>query len=123
MGKTYWFVSSDHGYNLGHHGLPSNKFLLYDHSLKIPMVIKGPGVPEGVNLPVLATNVDFAPTWLGLAGIDTPAYMDGRSLVSALIPDATLALLATRRYLRSSVLGSDTRTPVTKRTEQFIQYY
>mgnify|MGYP002830095388 CR=1 FL=1 len=36
--KTYWFVSSDHGYNLGGHRLPSNKFLLYDHSLRIPMV-------------------------------------------------------------------------------------
>ena len=46
--KTYWFVSSDHGYNLGGHRLPSNKFLLYDHSLRIPMVIRGPGVPAGV---------------------------------------------------------------------------
>merc|ERR1719450_1696050 len=63
MHNTYFFVSSDHGYNLGGHRLPSNKFLLYDHSLKIPMVVMGPGVPQGVQLPHLGTNVDYAPTW------------------------------------------------------------
>jgi len=83
--NTYWFISSDHGYNLGNHRLPSNKFLLYDHSLRIPMVVKGPGIPSGVVLPILGTNVDYAPTWLGLADIDTPASMDGRSLLPALI--------------------------------------
>jgi arylsulfatase A-like enzyme len=48
--KTYFLVTSDHGYNLGHHRLPSNKFLLYDHSLRIPMVFKGPGIVAGSNL-------------------------------------------------------------------------
>ncbi len=83
--KTYWFISSDHGYNLGHHRIPSNKFLVYDHALKPPMLVRGPGVKPGINM-LLGTNVDFAPTWLALAGIDTPASYDGRSWLSQLVP-------------------------------------
>ena len=42
--NTYWVISSDHGYNLGHHRIPSNKFLLYDHAVRIPAVVRGPGI-------------------------------------------------------------------------------
>ena len=55
--ETYWFISSDHGYNLGGHRMPSNKMMLYEHSLKIPMVITGPGIPAGGTLPHLGTQV------------------------------------------------------------------
>ena len=44
-------------YNLGHHMLPSNKFLLYDHSLRIPMVIMGPGIPPNSANEFLGTQV------------------------------------------------------------------
>ena len=47
--RTYWVLTSDHGYNLGHHRIPSNKFLLYDHSLRIPMVVRGPGIAPGTS--------------------------------------------------------------------------
>ena len=47
--RTYWVLTSDHGYNLGHHRIPSNKFLLFDHSLRIPMVVRGPGIAPGTN--------------------------------------------------------------------------
>ena len=45
------------GYNLGHHRIPSNKFLLYDHATRIPGVIHGPGILPG-EYPVTGTNVD-----------------------------------------------------------------
>ena len=133
--KTYWFVSSDHGYNLGGHRLPSNKFLLYDHSLRIPMVIRGPGVPAGVELPHLGTNVDFAPTWLELAGLDVPAYMDGRSVLSFVVPNASAAgvLPATRAALArvrgppgsaaEAAAMAAAADPAAFRTESFVQYY
>ena len=44
-------------YNLGHHMLPSNKFLLYDHSLRIPMVIMGPGIQPNSANEFLGTQV------------------------------------------------------------------
>jgi arylsulfatase A-like enzyme len=77
--NTYWIVSSDHGYNLGNHRIPSNKFLLYNHATRIPMVVHGPGIKPGKN-PVLGTNVDYAPTFMAMAGLATPPTMDGRSL-------------------------------------------
>eukprot|EP01045_Picozoa_sp_COSAG04_P042879 COSAG04_NODE_13769_length_592_cov_1.722110_2_plen_72_part_01 len=70
--------------------LPSNKFLLYDHSLRIPMVIMGPGISPNSTNEFLGTQVDLAPTMLGLAGIATPPYMDGKSLVSLLVPPQNL---------------------------------
>ncbi len=41
--QTYWFISSDHGYNLGNHRLPSNKMQPYEHSIKPPFLAMGPG--------------------------------------------------------------------------------
>ena len=86
-------------YNLGHHRIPTNKFLLYDHALRIPMVVRGPGVKAG-NSSVLGTNVDYAPTFLGMAGIPTPATMDGRSIMAQLVPEANVGQLPapTRMY-------------------------
>ena len=95
--------------------------MLYEHSLRIPMVVKGPGVPQGVRLPIMGTNVDDAPTWLALADIDTPATMDGRQLASAIVTNTSDPTLpaATRRFLK--------RNPPpplpSVRKEQFVQYY
>ena len=59
--KTYFLVSSDHGYNLGHHRIPSNKFLLYDHATRIPGVIAGPGIKPG-GYPVRVDAICFVYT-------------------------------------------------------------
>ena len=82
----YWVISSDHGYNLGHHRIPSNKFLLYDHATRIPAVVRGPGIRGGSNA-VLGTNVDYASTWLAMAGLPTPSTFDGRSILSQLVSE------------------------------------
>ena len=42
--RTYFFVTSDHGWNLGQHRLPGGKHNVYDHSTRIPMVMRGPGI-------------------------------------------------------------------------------
>eukprot|EP00937_MAST-01D_sp_MAST-1D-sp2_P000049 g49.t1 len=122
---TFFIVSSDHGYNLGHHRIPSNKFLLYDHALRIPGLVSGPGIAAGNNS-VLGTNVDYAPTWLGMAGIETPPDMDGRSLLPQLVRAGDTAAEAalpapTRRHLRAERARQAAGRPW--RTEQFVQYY
>merc|ERR1712232_415729 len=89
--KTYFFFTSDHGYNKGNHRLPDNKFNSYMHSLRIPLLVRGPGIPENHNVPLIVTQVDYAPTFLGLAGLETPDNMDGRSLVPALVQQPDLA--------------------------------
>ena len=55
LANTYVLITSDHGYNLGHHRIPSNKFLLYDHATRIPGVISGPGIKPG-EYPVLGAS-------------------------------------------------------------------
>jgi arylsulfatase A-like enzyme len=52
---TYFVFSSDHGYNLGGHRLTSEKMALYEHTLRIPMVVAGPGIPAGARLSHLGT--------------------------------------------------------------------
>ena len=71
---------------------------------------------------VLGTNVDYAATWLGMAGIPTPTTYDGRSIMSQLVPESMEAELPapTRAHVQAE------RTVLIKRpwrTEQFHQYY
>jgi N-acetylglucosamine-6-sulfatase len=86
--RTFFIFTSDHGYNMGHHRLPDNKFNSYLHDLRIPLLIKGPGIAPQRELTEIVTQVDMAPTLLGLAGIPTPAQMDGRSMVPLLMAKA-----------------------------------
>ena len=76
----YYFSSSDHGFQLGEFNLPFDKRHVYDFDTRIHLLVRGPGVKSGSTLAALATNVDLAPTWLGLAGVAQPGSMDGRSL-------------------------------------------
>ncbi len=112
LDNTYVLVTSDHGFNLGNHMLSSGKFLPYDHALHIPMLFMGPGIAPNSTLDVLGTQVDLAPTILGLAGIDTPDYMDGRSVASLLVD----------KHGGSAVHSSTRASPAT-RTSICFEYY
>merc|ERR1712147_427544 len=103
--RTYFLITSDHGYNLGQHRLPSCKLNVYDHDIRIPMIIKGPGIKPGTTFSHPASNVDVGPTILGFAGLDgysTSPPMDGRS-IAPLIVDQTdpAVLVATREHIMS----------------------
>ena len=63
------------GYQLGQLRLPSCKLNVYENDIRIPMVIKGPGIRPNTTLEYPASNVDVGPTVLGLAGISTPDTM------------------------------------------------
>ena len=56
-----------------------------EHTLRIPMLWMGAGIKAGSTLDFPGTQVDHAPTILGLAGIGTPNYMDGVSIVPLLV--------------------------------------
>jgi len=80
--NTVVIFLSDHGYLWGEHGL-GGKWLLYEESIRIPLIIKGPGIVDkmqGRKLDPLALNIDIAPTILDMAGIPVPDEMDGISL-------------------------------------------
>eukprot|EP01047_Picozoa_sp_COSAG01_P087600 COSAG01_NODE_20228_length_964_cov_1.880925_1_plen_55_part_10 len=52
------------------------------------MLFSGPGIKAGSRSDFLGTQVDLAPTMLGLAGIPKPSYMDGKSLVSLIVTES-----------------------------------
>ncbi len=80
--NTVVIFLSDHGYLWGEHGL-GGKWLLYEESIRIPIIVRGPGIPNallGEKLNNLALNIDIAPTILDMAGVSIPSEMDGMSL-------------------------------------------
>jgi arylsulfatase A-like enzyme len=81
--NTVVFYMADNGFFLGDHGLYDKRFM-YEPSLRVPLLVRGPGVKRGAGPEGFALNVDLAPTFLDLAGEKIPAEMQGRSLVPLL---------------------------------------
>ncbi len=82
--NTIVIYSSDQGFYLGDHGWYDKRWM-YEESLKMPLIVKWPGVtkPGSVNTD-LVQNLDYAETFLDIAGAKIPADMQGRSLVPLL---------------------------------------
>ncbi len=80
-GNTVVIYSSDQGFFLGEHGWFDKRWM-YDESYRTPLMVKWPGVvkPGSVNND-LVSNLDFAQTFLGIAGAKSPKDMQGASLV------------------------------------------
>lgn len=74
---------ADHGLAVGQHGL-MGKQNLYDHSLRVPLIFRGPGVPPGQRADTLCALPDLFPTLCELAQLDIPETVEGHSLVPAL---------------------------------------
>jgi arylsulfatase A-like enzyme len=62
--NTYILVTSDNGYMLGEHRIPFGKVHPYEESARIPMMLRGPGIPAGVHVKQLAGLQDISPTIL-----------------------------------------------------------
>ncbi|MCK9928327.1 sulfatase [Frankia sp. Mgl5] len=82
LDHTYLVFTSDNGYNLGAHRL-IHKMAPYEESLRVPLVVAGPGVTRGTDDHMVAA-IDIAPTFLELAGVPVPADVDGMSLAPLL---------------------------------------
>lgn len=78
--NTLVIYTSDQGFFLGEHGWFDKRFI-YEESFKMPFLVRCPGLiePGSVNTDMIS-NVDFAPTFLDLAGLPIPSYMQGRSI-------------------------------------------
>ena len=87
LDDTYVFFTSDNGWHAGEHRLTTGKWTAYEEDVRVPLIVRGPGVPAGRTLPHLVLNNDLAPTFAGLAGVDPPGFVDGRSLEPLLRED------------------------------------
>ena len=78
--NTIVVYTSDQGFYMGEHGWFDKRFM-YEESFHTLLIISYPGhVKEGTECNQLVQNIDFAPTFLDLAGVKKPIEMSGRSL-------------------------------------------
>ena len=80
LDNSYIVFTSDNGLLMGQHRLVHKKRNVYEETIRVPLMVRGPGVRVGVaSQPVQL--IDLAPTLLDLAGAPVPDSLDGRSLV------------------------------------------
>ena len=84
LDDTLVIFTSDNGFFHGEHRVPSGKVLVYEPSIRVPLIMRGPGVPEGATRRQLVTNADLAPTILDATGARPGKTQDGRSLFGLL---------------------------------------
>jgi len=77
LDETYIIYTTDNGYHLSQHRLRPGKECGFEEDINIPLIIRGPGVPEGLVTEVVTTHVDLAPTILQIAGKPLRADFDG----------------------------------------------
>jgi arylsulfatase A-like enzyme len=80
LDDTYIIYTSDNGFHFGEHRIVANKATPFEESIRVPFVLRGPGVARGRTLSSLAANVDIHPTLLDIVGAPVGAGIDGRSL-------------------------------------------
>jgi len=79
--RTLIVFTSDNGYLAGEHRLAHGKASIYEPVIRVPLMVRGPGVPRAVRRSQLVGNVDLAATILDAAGAAPGRAQDGRSLL------------------------------------------
>jgi arylsulfatase A-like enzyme len=83
LDNTIVILAGDNGLAVGQHGL-IGKQNIYDHSIRVPLIFKGPGIHKGTSSSSLVYLNDLYPTITELTGVTNPKKLDGVSLVPIL---------------------------------------
>ncbi|WP_163400068.1 sulfatase-like hydrolase/transferase [Flavobacterium fluviatile] len=81
--NTYIIYTADHGMSIVKHGL-MGKQNLYEHTWRVPFIVKGPGIKPGKRVEGNIYLLDVLPTLCDLAGIEIPKTVEGKSFVPVL---------------------------------------
>lgn len=84
--NTYVIFTSDNGFHMGEHGLPSGKGTVYEEDIHVPFFVRGPGIAAGSQVNQMIANIDLAPTFADIAHASPHGLIDGRSFLSLLTP-------------------------------------
>ncbi|CAH0758716.1 unnamed protein product [Diatraea saccharalis] len=79
LDNTYLIYTSDNGYHIGQFAQVYDKRQPYESDIKVPLIIRGPGLGKNISDPQPVLNIDLAPTILKLAGVDA-IEMDGKAI-------------------------------------------
>ena len=83
LDHTVLVATSDHGEAFGEHGLFYHAKEPYEHQIRVPLLIRLPGQTQPARARAPVSLYDLFPTLLSLAGVSTPAYVEGSSLLDA----------------------------------------
>jgi N-acetylglucosamine-6-sulfatase len=120
LDSTYLLFTSDNGFFQGEHRITKGKYLAYDASTRVPLLLRGPGIPAGTVSGELVANTDLAPTILEATGATANLPEDGRSL----LPFARDgALRSERPILHEGLVGGDADRDAGARTTRARVYY
>ncbi len=109
--NTYIIFTSDNGFFHGEHRVPTGKVLLYEPSIRVPLIMRGPGIPHGQRRSQLVANIDLAPTIVAITHAVPGRRMDGRSL---------LPFARDRRFISGRDLLLETPTYAAIRTPRWL---
>jgi arylsulfatase A-like enzyme len=77
LDNTYVVYSSDNGYHISQHRLQPGKGCGFEEDINVPLLVRGPGVPEGKIVDLSSSHTDLAPTFFKMLGIELRADFDG----------------------------------------------
>jgi N-acetylglucosamine-6-sulfatase len=80
LNRTLIIFTSDNGWQEGEHRVPSGKVRVYEPSIRVPLIVRGPGFAAGARAEAFAINTDLAPTIAEAAGAVPGRVLDGMSL-------------------------------------------
>jgi len=84
LDNTYIIFTSDNGFHMGEHGLSSGKMLAFEEDIRVPFLIRGPGIEPNTTITQMVANIDIAPTVADMAGTKSAEFVDGRSFLPLL---------------------------------------
>ncbi|MFC5825781.1 sulfatase [Nonomuraea insulae] len=125
LDNTYIFFTSDNGFHLGTHRLKQGKTTPFEEAIKVPLVVRGPGIKAASAITQMGATIDLAPTFAELGGATVPTFAEGRSLVPLLRgkPPSQWRKQVLVEFTRPADRSSAAQTPVPAyralRTEQY----
>jgi arylsulfatase A-like enzyme len=128
LSNTYIVFTSDNGFHHGEHRIQRGKGRPYEEDIRVPLVIRGPDVQRHSSTDKLVLNTDYLPTFIDLAGAQTPSYVDGRSLLPVLTGSATTSwrtaiLTEGRKYSADPEIPVDRNyNGIRTSTSKYIEY-
>jgi arylsulfatase A-like enzyme len=127
LSNTYIVFTSDNGFHHGEHRIQLGKGRPYEEAARVPLVIRGPNVQPSSSTDKLVLNTDYLPTFMNLAGTQTPTYVDGRSLLPLLTGSAppwrTAILIEGRAYTADPEIPVDRNYNAIRRsTTKYVEY-
>jgi arylsulfatase A-like enzyme len=104
---TLVVLTSDHGEAFGEHGAMGHGFNLHEEVLRVPLILRGPGVPAGRTDPTPVSTTDLAPTLLTAAGVPVHAEMTGLPLPLASDAPARVMYARTNDVAAARIAGDE----------------